>query len=332
MDIRIAVDAVGGDHGPGPIVAGAVAAARELPVSLVLVGPEAVVRAHVDELPDARGLAVRYVDAGGAIGMAEPPAAALRRHPDASIQIAVGEVAAGRADALYSAGNTGAVVVAAHSRFGMLPGVDRPALAATIPTRRREAVLLDVGATVKCRPRHLVDFATMGEVYARVALGIEAPRVGLLSIGEEAIKGNELTREAHRRLAAACPTFLGNVEARDVYAGEADVIVCDGFTGNIVLKVSEGLVEIVGEVLRERFAAGEGASVSSEGRGVPRRLDWSEYGGVPLLGVAGLALVGHGRSSARAVRNGIAMAYRHAAAGVLSRIQLAIAPTGATSS
>ena len=333
MDIRIAVDAVGGDHGPGPIVAGAVAAARELPLSLVLVGPEAEVRPLVEDLPDARGLRVRYVDAGSAIGMAEAPAAALRRHPDASIQVAAAEVAAGRADVLYSAGNTGATVVAAHSRFGMLPGVDRPALAATIPTRRGEAVLLDVGATVKCRPRHLVEFATMGEVYARVVLGIEAPRVGLLSIGEEATKGNELTREAHRRLAAACPTFLGNVEARDVYAGEADVIVCDGFTGNIVLKVSEGLVEIVGEVLRERRAAGDrGPGGRAEPEALPRRLDWSEYGGVPLLGVAGLALVGHGRSSARAVRNGIAMAYRHAAAGVLSRIQLAIAPTGATSS
>ncbi|MBP7572275.1 MAG: phosphate acyltransferase PlsX [Acidobacteria bacterium] len=332
MDIRIAVDAVGGDHGPGPIVAGAVAAARELPVSLVLAGPVAVVRPLVEALPDARGLSVRYVDAGGAIAMDEPPAAVLRRRADASILAAAGEVAAGRADALYSAGHTGATVVAAHSRFGMLPGVDRPALAATIPTRRGEAVLLDVGATVKCRPRHLVDFATMGEVYARVALGIEAPRVGLLSIGEEATKGNELTREAHRRLAAACPTFLGNVEARDVYAGEADVIVCDGFTGNIVLKISEGLVEIVGEVFRERLLAEGRATSTADGDALPRRLDWSEYGGVPLLGVAGLALVGHGRSSARAVRNGIAMAYRHAAAGILSRIQLAIAPTGATSS
>jgi glycerol-3-phosphate acyltransferase PlsX len=332
VDIRIAVDAVGGDHGPGPIVAGAVAAARELPVSLVLVGPEAEVRPIVEALPGAGGLAVRYVDSGGAIGMAEPPATALRRQPDASIRLAVEEVAAGRAEVLYSAGNTGATVVAAHSRFGMLPGVDRPALAATIPTRRREAVLLDVGATVKCRPRHLVGFAAMGEVYARVALGIQAPRVGLLSIGEEANKGNELTREAHRRLAAVCPTFLGNVEARDVYAGEADVIVCDGFTGNIVLKVSEGLVEIVGEVIRERLAALGRTADGLEGPALPRRLDWSEYGGVPLLGVAGLALVGHGRSSARAVRNGIAMAYRHAAAGVLARIQLAIAPTGATSS
>jgi glycerol-3-phosphate acyltransferase PlsX len=328
VHIRIAVDAVGGDHGPGPIVAGAVAAARELPVSLVLVGPAAEVGEVVEALPDARGVSLRVVDAAGAIGMAVPPATALRRHPDASIHVAVREVAEGRAEVVYSAGNTGATVVAARAQFGMLPGVDRPALAATIPTRTGDAVLLDVGATVKCRPRHLVEFAAMGEAYARVSLGIASPRVGLLSIGEEAIKGNELTREAHRRLAAACPTFLGNVEARDIYAGAADVIVCDGFTGNIVLKVSEGLVEIVGEVVRDSLAAAGGAAAG----GVPRRLDWSEYGGVPLLGVAGLALVGHGRSSARAVRNGIAMAYRHAAAGVLSRIQHAIAPTGASSS
>ncbi|HSK08923.1 MAG TPA: phosphate acyltransferase PlsX [Vicinamibacterales bacterium] len=331
MTIRIAVDAVGGDHGPEPIVAGAVAAARELAIALTLVGPAARVRAVFDAIPAARGLDVRFVDSDEAIGMAEPPAAALRRRPGASIAAAAREVASDRADAVYSAGNTGATVVAAHSQFGMLPGVDRPALAATIPTRAGRAVLLDVGATVKCRPHHLLQFATMGDVYARVALGVEHPRIGLLSIGEEATKGNELTRRAHACLAAACPTFRGNVEARDVYGGAVDVIVCDGFTGNVVLKVSEGLVEIIGEAVRERLAGTGGRDVAGLDD-VHRRLDWSEYGGVPLLGVAGLAIVGHGRSSARAVRNGIAMAYRHADARILSRIQHAIAPTGASSS
>ncbi|RPJ61681.1 MAG: phosphate acyltransferase PlsX, partial [Acidobacteria bacterium] len=264
-----------------------------------------------------------------AIGMAEAPAAALRRRPEASVAMAAAEVAAGRADAFYSAGHTGATVVAAYGHLRMIDGVDRPALAATIPTRQGSAVLLDVGATVGCKPQHLVQFARMGTVFARLALGVEAPRVGLLSIGEEESKGNRLTRGAHRLLKTSGLNFTGNIEARDVYASTADVIVCDGFTGNIALKVSEGLAEMVGEVLRQALRAGE-----PEGPGVElirkfqKRVDHSEYGGVPLLGLAGLAVVGHGRSSAAAVRNGIAMACRYAAAGVVLRIRQDISTTG----
>src|SRR3990170_4476313 len=175
-------------------------------------------------------------------------ALAAARHFDLGVTL-VGPTDLGEAAALFSAGHTGATVVAAHNAFGMLPGVDRPALAVTIPTRRHPAVLLDVGATVECRPHHLLQFAVMGSVYARVSLGLSSPRVGLLSIGEEETKGNELTREAHRLLKASLLGFIGNVEARDVYSGDADVIVCDGFTGNVALKISEGLVDTVEALL-----------------------------------------------------------------------------------
>ena len=202
--IWIAVDAMGGDDAPGPVVDGALAAARHFDLGVALVGPCRRARgraASVQTVPDPAR--VRVVDAPDVVAMDESPAAALRRKPRASIRVAAEAVARGEAAALFSAGHTGATVMAAHGAFGMLPGVDRPALAATIPTRQRPAVLLDVGASVECRPQHLLQFAVMGSVYARVAFGIESPRVGLLSIGEEATKGNELTREAHRLLKAA---------------------------------------------------------------------------------------------------------------------------------
>jgi glycerol-3-phosphate acyltransferase PlsX len=216
-------------------------------------------------------------------------------------------------------------LLAAHAAFGLLPGVDRPALATTIPTLHRGAVLLDAGANVECRPQHLVQFGAMGRVCARLALGIAEPMVGLLSIGEEASKGNELTRDAHRLLQSSGLDFVGNVEARDVYTGQADVIVCDGFTGNLALKISEGLVEVVKELLREElkrtFTARFGCLLSRLAfRRFRRRVDYSEVGGAPLLGVAGLCVVGHGRSSVKAVRNAVAMAYRFAGQGFVERV------------
>src|SRR6185295_5154944 len=204
--------------------------------------------------------------------------------------------------------------------------VDRPALAATIPTLLRPAILLDVGASVECRPQHLLQFAVMGAVYARVGLGVETPRVGLLSIGEEETKGNELTREAHRLLKGSTLNFTGNIEARQVYGGQADVIVCDGFTGNVALKISEGLVEVVEGLLKEELSSTLTMRVGSlltrrALRRFRRRVDYSEYGGAPLLGVAGITIVGHGRSSAKAVRNAVAMAYRFADNRFLERVQ-----------
>jgi phosphate acyltransferase len=257
--------------------------------------------------------------------MHEPPAQALRRKPDASIRVAVRLVAEGKASAVVSAGSTGATVMAARTGLGLIPGVDRPALAATIPTRAQPAVLLDAGANAECRPSHLVQFGVMGSVFAQVALGLDRPRVGLLSIGEEESKGNDLTREAHQLLKAAPVHFVGNVEARDVYAGVADVIVCDGFTGNVTLKISEGLVDTVESLLHDELSATFGTRVGyllsrQAYRRFRKRLDYSEYGGAPLLGLNGLCIVGHGRSSAKAVRNAVAMAMRGVTDGLLDKL------------
>jgi glycerol-3-phosphate acyltransferase PlsX len=328
--IQIAVDAMGGDFAPRHVVDGALAAARHFDLGVTLVGPTATIEAELARFPDADRDRVRIVDAPDVVAMAESPSAALRRKPAASIKVAAELVARGEAAALFSAGHTGATVMAAHAAFGMLPGVDRPALAATIPTRRRPAVLLDVGASVECRPSHLLQFAVMGSMYARVALGIEAPRVGLLSTGHEETKGNELTREAHRLLKASTLSFIGNVEARDVYSGAADVIVCDGFTGNVALKISEGLVDVVEELLSEELSSTITTRVGSlltrrALRHFRRRVDYSEYGGAPLLGVAGVAIVGHGGSSAKAVRNAVAMAFRFAGGRFIERVEHEIA-------
>jgi phosphate acyltransferase len=328
--IWIAVDAMGGDHAPRNIVDGALAAARHFDLGVTLVGPPDAIEREFARHLDVDPQRIRIVDAAEVVAMEESPAAALRRKPNASIRIAADIVSRGDAAALFSAGHTGATVMAAHGAFGMLPGVDRPALAATIPTRRRPAILLDVGASVECRPQHLLQFAVMGNVYARVIFGTENPRVGLLSIGEEATKGNELTREAHRLLKTAPLTFIGNVEARDVYSGIADVIVSDGFTGNIALKISEGLVEtmetLLGEELSSTVTMRVGSLLTRRAlRRFKRRVDYSEYGGAPLLGVAGVTIVGHGRSSAKAVRNAIAMAYRFAAQHFIQRVEQTIA-------
>ncbi len=328
--IWIAVDAMGGDTAPGLVVDGALAAARHLDLGVVLVGPVSRIEAQVERRAGVDPSRVRLVEAGAVIDMAESPTAALRRKPNASIKVAAELVARGEADALFSAGHTGASVMAAYGAFGMIPGADRPALAATIPTRTRPAILLDVGASVECRPAHLLQFAAMGSVYARVAFGTDRPRVGLLSIGEEETKGNELTREAHRLLKETSLNFIGNIEARDVYSGEADVIVCDGFTGNVALKISEGMVENMSGLLREELSSTITTRVGSlltqrAMRHFMRRVDYSEYGGAPLLGVAGIMIVGHGRSSAKAVRNAVAMAYRFASGKFIQRVEQEIA-------
>ena len=328
--IRIAVDAMGGDHAPAAAVDGAVAAARHLAVQIALVGSTPALEAALAPHADWRDLGLSIVEAPDVVGMADPPAATLRRRPRASIRVAADLVARHEAAALFSAGSTGATVMAAHAAFGMIPGVDRPALATIIPTRQRPAVLLDSGANLECRPHHLLQFAIMGSVYARLALGVESPRVGLLSIGEEETKGNELTRDAHQLLKTASLNFIGNIEGREIYGGSADVIVCDGFTGNVVLKTSEGLVDAVeallGDELQGTFSSQVGYLLSRRAfRRFRRRVDYSEFGGAPLLGVAGLAIVGHGRSSTKAVRNAIAMAHRFASSDFIPRVEQDIA-------
>ncbi len=328
--VRIAVDAMGGDHAPAVIVEGAVVAARHLDVRVALTGPTADLTAALACCPDWRELGLEIVEAPDVVGMADSPATALRRKRRTSIRVATDLVARREAAALFSAGHTGATVMAAHGAFGMIRGVDRPALAIVIPTRGRPGVLLDAGASVECRPHHLLQFAVMGGVYARLALGVDHPRIGLLSIGEEETKGNDLTREAHRLLKAAPLQFIGNVEGREIYSGVADVIVCDGFTGNVVLKTSEGLVETVeallGEELKGTFSSQVGYLLSRRAfRRFRRRVDYSEYGGALLLGVAGLVVVGHGRSSVKAVRNAIATAYRFATSDFIHRVEQEIA-------
>jgi glycerol-3-phosphate acyltransferase PlsX len=324
--MRIAVDAMGGDFAPEAVVEGAVLAARQ-GIEVVLAGRREAIAAALARHPGAADLSIDVIDADDVVGMEEPASCVLRDKRRASVRAAAEAVARGEAAALFSAGHTGATVLAA---FGLLPGAERPALAATIPTLAGAAVLIDVGANAECRPAHLVHFAAMGRAFARVALGLAEPRVALLSIGEEASKGNELTREAHRLLRASPLPFAGNLEARDVFSGRADVIVCDGFTGNVALKVSEGLVETVEQLLRDELSRTVSTRVGfllsrRAFRRFRRRLDAAEYGAVPLLGVAGLCLVGHGRSSTRAVRNGIMLAARFARDGMLQGVREALA-------
>jgi phosphate acyltransferase len=339
--MRIAIDALGGDHGPSSIIDGALVAARHRQIALLFVGPRDVLTRELTRHPGSASLDIQILDTQERVEMAEPAAAALRRKPRASIRLATEAVHDGRADAVFSAGHTGASVIAAHAAFGRLPGVDRPALVTIIPTRRTPAVLLDCGATVECRPQHLVQFAILGSAYARIALSCDEPRVGLLSVGEEETKGNDLTREAHQLLKAAPIRFVGNVEGRDVYAGSTDVIVCDGFTGNVTLKISEGLVETVEALLHEELSSTFGTRVGyllsrQAYRRFRRRVDYSEYGGAPLVGLSGLCIVGHGRSSPKAVRNAILMAARFVRDRLVDSLarriaQTSIAPSAAPS-
>jgi phosphate acyltransferase len=323
--MRIAIDAMGGDDGPGTIIDGALVAARHLQIGLLLVGDRDVIERELSRHPGAGALDLQTLHTPESISMSESATSALRRKPRASVRLAAEAVRDGEAAAFFSAGHTGASVMAAIGAFGRLAGVDRPALATIVPTRRQPAVLLDSGATVECRPQHLVQFAVMGVAYARVALGCRAPRVGLLSVGEEESKGNELTREAHQLLKTAPIDFVGNVEGRQVFAGDVDVIVCDGFTGNVTLKISEGLVDAVQTLLHEELSATFGTRVGyllsrQAFRRFRRRVDSSEYGGAPLLGLNGLCVVGHGRSSAKAVRNGVAMAARFVSQGLIGQL------------
>ena len=329
MPAVIAVDAMGGDRAPAATVDGAVAAASATAVRVILVGPEAVVTRELARHDAAARARVAVVDAPEVVGMHESPLAAMRRKRRSSIRVAAELVADGRAGAMFSAGHSGATVLSAHAALGVIDGVGKPALAVTVPTLRGAAVLVDAGANLECRSDHLAQFATMGAAYAGVALGVERPRVGLLSIGEEEGKGTDLIREAHALLREGGLNFIGNLEARELFTGRADVIVCDGFTGNVALKVGEGLVEAAMEMIREELG---GAWVSQVGALLTRRaferfrqrVDYAEYGAGLLLGVRGLTLVGHGRSSARAVESGIAMAARLIDGRVVERVSEAL--------
>jgi glycerol-3-phosphate acyltransferase PlsX len=311
--ITIAVDAMGSDQAPRPEVEGSVLAARELDVRILLAGQPAAIKVELNR--HARRVSnIEVVAASEVIGMNDAPMQAYRRKKDSSVHVITRLVRTGQAGALVSAGNTGAVMAVARFGLGLLPSVDRPALAAPFPTARGGAsVLIDVGANVDSRPAHLVQFAVMGEIYYRAIFGTRRPRVGLLSIGEEETKGNELVRETFNRLKTLPINFVGNVEGREIFAGEVDVIVCDGFIGNIALKISEGLAQHIAawlkQALKSTLAAQLGAVLSrSAFQQFKKKIDYSEYGGVPLLGVRAPTVIAHGRSNANAIKNAIRVA------------------------
>ncbi len=324
--IRIAVDAMGGDDAPHTEVEGAVAAARELDVRILLVGKPESVRHELARHPH-RGLPIEIVPASEVIAMTDSPTQAVRKKRDSSVHVAAKLVRAGDADGFISAGNTGAVMATAYFILGTLPSVDRPALAAPFPTSRGSvSVMLDVGANVDSKPAHLEQFAVMGEIYYRAIFGTRRPRVALLSIGEEEVKGNELTREAFNRLKKMELNFHGNVEGRDVFAGTADVIVCDGFIGNVALKISEGLVEHIVTTLKEGLSstlrAQVGAVLARQAfQDFKKKMDYSEYGGAPLLGVRGVTVIGHGRSNANAIKNAVRVAAELARCKINEKIE-----------
>jgi glycerol-3-phosphate acyltransferase PlsX len=323
--VRIAVDAMGGDHAPHEIVKGAVLAATEYPIEILLVGQEEVVHKTL-AAANSTARNIEVVDAREVVEMDDNALTPLRRKRNSSVRVCANLVAEGRADAFVSAGNTGATWTSARAVMGMIEGVSRPALAAILPRLEGHTVLLDVGANVDAKPNHLREFAVMGHFYAQMLFGIEAPRVGLLSIGEEEGKGNELTKETYRVLKETGLNFIGNAEGRDVYNGNADVVVCDGFIGNVVLKVSESLAELVGSMIREEITRTPmrkigGMLARGAFAGLKKRIDYSEYGGAPLLGVKGGCIVSHGRSNAKAMKNAIRIAADFARNRIDTKIQ-----------
>jgi glycerol-3-phosphate acyltransferase PlsX len=326
--MKIAVDAMGGDYGPAVVVEGAAAASREFGASVVLVGDKAAVEREVIRL-GAGHLPLEIRHASQVVGMGESPSQALRRKRDSSLRVAAQLVKDGEASAFVSAGNTGAAMAIAMFVIGVLPGVDRPAIAAVLPNLRRFTVLLDVGANVDPKPYHLLQFAVMGHVYARDILGLDNPRVGLLSVGEEEGKGNELTKEAYEQLKGSSLNFVGNVEGRDIYNGRCDVVVTDGFTGNVALKISESLADMLSSMIKEeltrdvRSKVGAALALPAFGR-FKRRIDYTEMGGAPLLGIDGAAIICHGASPVKAIKNAVRIAGEWARAGLNEHIKAAL--------
>lgn len=325
--LTIAIDAMGGDHAPKSEVEGAIQAAREQFARVILVGQEPVLRAEMRKHPAAAGLPIEIHHASEFITMEDSAAKAVRTKKDSSIRVACRLVRDGIAQGVVSAGNTGAVMATAKMVFGMARGVDRPALAMALPTGTGSpVVVVDVGANVDCTPEMLAQFAVMGEIYSRLIFHTSRPRVGLLSIGEEEHKGNELTRAVSPLLRGLPINYLGNVEGRDIFTGMADVIICDGFVGNVVLKVSEGLVDVFKIMLKESLQANltrQLGSLLSAGAFAEfkKKLDYSEYGGAPLLGLKGVSIICHGRSNANAIKNAVRVAAEFSQGRVSEKIE-----------
>ncbi len=324
--VTIAVDAMGGDHAPKSEVEGTIRAVRSLNVQVILVGREDVLQRELAQHSGWRDLPIRIAHASEVVTMEDSAGRALRTKRDSSIRVATRLVKDGTAQGLVSAGNTGAVMAIAKTSLGMIPGVERPALASAFPTvNGSPAVLVDVGANVDSTPKMLAQFGVMGVIYSRAIFHNPNPRVGILSIGEEEHKGNELTRNASALLKTMPIRFVGNVEGRDLYLGTVDVIVCDGFIGNVALKVSEGIVEVIKQMLQESLEATItrkiGYVLSRQAyTDFKKRLDYSEYGGAPLLGVKGVCIICHGRSNANAIKNAIRVASEFAGGHITRRI------------
>ncbi len=315
---------MGGDGAPQVAVRGALEAVTEFDTPILLVGPQKRLRRELGRfrfLPSG----LELIDAPDVVGMRDPPISVLRGKRRSSLNVCAELVSDGQAVAMVTAGNTGAAWVAAKSALGMIDGVDRPALAAVVPKDEGHTLVLDIGANMECKPHQLVQFAVMGSFYAEAVLGVGSPRVGLMSVGEEDSKGGPRARERNRVLKAAGINFIGNVEGGHVFSPDVDVIVCDGFTGNVILKVAEGFGEMVVGMLmdeaRQSPMYGAGLLMAKGAfRNLRKKVDYSEYGGAPLLGVSGACLIGHGKSSAKAIRNAIRFADSYAASGVIEKI------------
>ena len=321
----IVVDAMGSDNAPFSEIEGVVRAVRELPVQVTLAGRQDAI-GDVLKQHDTAGLPISVAHAGEVIAMDEPAATAARKKKDSSVHVACRLIREGKAQGLVSAGNTGAVMAISKMILGTLELVDRPALAAVLPTKNGACVLIDVGANVDCKPHQMAQFAVMGHIYSKSILRKEKPSIGLMSIGEEQSKGNELTREVYKILSNSSLHFVGNVEGRDVYDGKTDVVVCDGFTGNVALKISEGLIEAVLLLLKEELSRNwtskVGALLTQQSfRALKRKLDYSEYGGAPLLGVRGVTIICHGSSNSNAIKNAIRVANEFCEMRVNERIE-----------
>jgi glycerol-3-phosphate acyltransferase PlsX len=324
----VALDAMGGDHAPAATVEGAIEAAREYGIGVYLVGREEEIRAELGKY-DTYGLELPIINTDEVIEMDEHPATAVRSKKRASMTLALELVRDGEAVGAVSAGNSGAMLAASIFTLRRIRGVDRPALGGIMPTRKGVSLVIDMGANVDCKPEYLQQFALMGAIYMNRIFRIRRPRIGLLSNGEEESKGNQQVIEAHQLIKESAPTlglnFIGNVEGRDIPAGKADVVVCDGFVGNVVLKLSEGLGENFRDLVREQMAGPPpnkvaGAILRPGLRKIFKRMDYAEYGGVPLLGVNGAAIVAHGRSNARAIKNALRVARETAQTGVAAAI------------
>jgi len=326
--MRIAVDAMGGDYGPRVTVEGAVKASQELNVEVLLVGIEKLIREEFSK-HDTSSAKVSIVDAPEEIGMSEG-IFSFRKKKNSSIRVGSLLVKEGRADAFVSTGNTAAVVYTSKKVLGALKGVDKPALALLVPTLQGFTLLIDVGANVDCRPPHLVQFAIMGQVFMEHALGLKNSRIGLMSIGEEEFKGNELTKQVFDQLQLSSLNFIGNIEGKDIFSGKADVIVSDGFTGNVALKVSEGVVDtfffmVRNEVMKNFFAKLGYLLMKRNLKKLFKRVDYTEYGGALLLGLNGVCIIGHGRSNVNAVKSAVRLAQDFVVNRVQEKIQQAMA-------